>query len=58
MRMEGGGVIWRLEALYVVCSPAGDEASGSEGVSLRHRLSSFALGMAWRSGMRKLPQYS
>lgn len=57
MRMDGGGAIWRSEGLYIVYSLAGDESPGSERVSLRHQVSSFALGMAWRSGMRKLPIY-
>ena len=52
---------WMGEVLYgdqgSVYSLAGDESPGSERVILRHRVSSFALGMAWRSGMRKLPVY-
>ena len=44
MRMDGGGAIWRSEGLCVVYSLAGDESSGSEGVSLRHQSLVFRFG--------------
>ena len=54
---QGRWVIWRSKTR--IYSLGGDEAVGSDGVSLRHQVSSFCLslfafGMAWRSGIRTL----
>ena len=48
MEMVYRGALWRSKTR--VYSLAGDESVGSEGVSLRHQVSSFTFGMAWRSG--------